>query len=129
MSFLLVVSYTRDERRRYPSSYSLPTFMTLVGCYGTEERLTNCSYHEFVYSTSSYGITSSTSMDVSISCDTLKVETSASMASNEAIARASSEAMASLSISVILVVVVVILVAVLIIVLIMQRKKKTANLR
>ena len=125
MSFPLVVSYTRDERRRYPSSYSLPTFMTLVGCYGTEERLTNCSYHKFEYSTSSYDITSRTSMDVSISC----VETSASMANNEAIARASSEAMASLSISVILAVAVVILVAVLIIMLIIQRKKKTANLR
>ena len=91
--------------------------MTLVGCYGTEERLTNCSYHKFEYSTFSH--ISSTSMDVSISCNTLEGETSASRASNEA--------MASLSISVILAVAVIVLVAALIIVLIMQRKKKTAK--
>ena len=114
MYFLPVVSYTHNERRRYPSSYSLPTFMTLVGCYGTEERLTNCSYHKFEYSKSSH--ISSTSMDISVGCDT---ETSSSRASNEA--------RASLSISVILAVAVIVLVAVLIIVLIMQRKKRAAK--
>ena len=88
--------------------------MTLVGCYGTEERLTNCSYHKFEYSTS--GSILSISMDVSISCD---VETSASRASNEA--------RASLSISVILAVAVFVLVAALIVVLIMQRKKRAAK--
>ena len=87
--------------------------MTLVGCYGTEERLTNCSYHKFEYSTSSY--IPSTSMDVSISCDTLEV----------AVTRASNEARASLSISVILAVGAV--VTVLIIVLIVQRRKKNAK--
>ena len=91
--------------------------MTLVGCYGTEERLTNCSYHKFEYSTSSHIL--STSMDVSIRCNTLEGETSAS--------RANSEARTSLSISVILAVAVVALLAVQIIVIIMQRKKKTAK--
>ena len=57
------VSYTRTQRTRSTSSssYSLPFHMTLVGCYSTNTRLTDCTYHEFLSSTA-------TSMDISISC-------------------------------------------------------------
>ena len=44
-------------------SQALPVHMTLVGCYSTNERLIDCTYHDF--SSLSYD---TTSMDVSISC-------------------------------------------------------------
>ena len=62
-NILSAVSYTKTQRTRSTSSsfQSLPVLMTLVGCYNTNERLTDCTYHEF-----STSIT--TLMDVSISC-------------------------------------------------------------
>ena len=43
----------------------LPTFMTLVGCYGSEDKLADCSYHEFELPSDG----SVSSMDISIICD------------------------------------------------------------
>ena len=40
--------------------------MTLVGCYSSEDKLTDCSYHEFEW----YGDVIST-LDISISCDNI----------------------------------------------------------
>ena len=105
------VSYSITERQRYLLSQSLPTFMTVVGCYGSEERVVDCDYQDFRYSSSISSPT--TTMDVSISCG-----------SEESSAQASSVAMASLSISVILAVAVIALVAVLIALLVLQRRRK-----
>ena len=52
----LDVSYTKSRRVRL--SY-LPAHLTLVGCYGSEKKLIDCAHHDY---------TSSTSMDISISC-------------------------------------------------------------
>ena len=112
------VSYTKTERKRYGASQSLPVFMTLVGCYGTEDNITNCSYHEFKYSTSASTIT--TSMDISITCTSDIQDPTPAKVSN-------AMASASLSISVILAVAVIGLVAVLIVMFVMNRKKKRAK--
>jgi deleted-in-malignant-brain-tumors protein 1 len=106
------VSYSITERQRHLLSQSLPTFMTVVGCYGSEERVVDCDYQDFRYSSSTSSPT--TTMDVSISCGS----------SEESSAQASSVAMASLSISVILAVAVIALVAVLIALLVLQRRRK-----
>ena len=106
------VSYSITERQRNLLSQSLPTFMTVVGCYGSEERVVDCDYQDFRYSSSTSSPT--TTMDVSISCGS----------SEESSAQASSVAMASLSISVILAVAVIALVAVLIALLVLQRRRK-----
>ena len=105
------VSYTKTRRRRYHASQMLPAFMRLVGCYGSEDRLVDCDYQEFQYSSSPSA--ASNTMDVSISCG-----------SEEAVARPSTVAMASLSISVILALVVVALVAVVVALLVIQRRRK-----
>jgi hypothetical protein len=109
------VSYAITERQRHLLSQSLPTFMTLVGCYGSEERVVDCDYQDFRYSSSISPPT--TTMDVSISCDI-----------EESSAQASSVAMASLSISVILAVAVIALVAVLIALLVLQRRRKRRDM-
>ena len=83
--------------------------MTFVGCYGEEQKLTDCAYHEFESIS-----TLTTSNDVSISWGAV-----ASSAQ-----RTNSEATASLSISVILTLAVIALVVALIILLIMQRRNK-----
>ena len=61
------VSYTKTQRTRSSSSQSLPVHMTLVGCYSTNTRLADCTYHEFLSSTA-------TSMDISISCGSDKTD-------------------------------------------------------
>ena len=100
------ISYTEDERTR--RGQSLPAYLTLVGCYGSEERLIDCAYHDFG---------STVSMDVSISCGSGEKEaTSAS--------QLSSVSAASLSIAVICAVAVAILAVVLIAMFILRRKKK-----
>ena len=106
--FIADVSYTKTQRGRSSTSQSLPASMTLVGCYGSEERLTDCSYHEF---------TATSSMDISISCDM----------EEESAAQASTVAMASLSISIILALALIGVVAVLIAVLILRRRKSSAK--
>ncbi|CAI8023571.1 Neurotrypsin, partial [Geodia barretti] len=113
------VSYTKHQRTRV--SIFLPTFMTLVGCYGSEDKLTDCSYHES---------SSSTSMDISISCDNSTNEEPSPTATNDDGTGGSSESSsgmvyASLSVSALLAVVVIALVAVLIVV--WQRKKSRGS--
>ena len=103
------VAYTKAERKRYPTSQTLPAFMTIVGCYGSEERLTDCSYHEFEYSTSAS--TATTSMDISISCST-----------NEG-----STAQISGVVIALLVTLILMLTIVLIVGITLQRKKKRAE--
>ena len=110
--------------------------MTFVGCYGGEQNLIDCAYHEFE---SGFPITSN---DVSISCGSVassrvQSESSEATTSNDvSLSRgavtsstqsASSEAVASLSISIIAAVALIALVAVLIILLIMQRRKRTTK--
>ena len=105
--------------------------MTLVGCYGTEDKLADCSYHEFESPTSG-------SMDVSISCNRKDVterpiDNSESNQSTterpiESSQGAGGMVYASLSVSVILAVVVIALVAVLIALFVFwQRKRRTAG--
>ena len=113
LTFLTDTSYTKNERVRYNQGQSLPTFMTFVGCYGDEQKLTDCAYHEFESRS-----TLMTSNDVSISCGAIASSSAQS---------ASSEAMASLSISIIVTLALIALVIVLIILLIMWRRKKTAE--
>ncbi|CAI8023564.1 Scavenger receptor cysteine-rich domain superfamily protein, partial [Geodia barretti] len=74
------VSFTTKVRNRAGTSKSLPTFMTLVGCYSSEDKLTDCSYHEFEW----YGDVIST-LDISISCDniTAAVDSTATVDSTE----------------------------------------------
>ena len=104
---------------RYNLGQSLPTFMTFVGCYGDEQKLIDCAYHEFESRS-----TLMTSNDVSISCGAVA---SSNTQSASASASASSETVASLYISVIFSLAVIALVAALIILLIIQRRKKTAK--
>ena len=102
---------------RYNLGQNLPTFMTFVGCYGDEQKLIDCAYHEFESRS-----TLMTSNDVSISCGAV-----ASSSAQSSAQQTNNEAMASLSISVIFSLVVIALVAALIILLIIQRRKKTAK--
>jgi deleted-in-malignant-brain-tumors protein 1 len=117
------VSYTKHQRTRI--SIFLPTFMTLVGCYGSEDKLTDCSYHES---------SSSTSMDISISCDrkndstdstTPPSSTDSQIDNNDDGTGSSGMVYASLSVSALLAVVVIALVAVLIVVFLLWRRKKS----
>ena len=109
-------------RNRPTSTNLLPTFMTLVGCYGTEDKLADCSYHEFK---------SPTSMDVSISCnrkDNVNVTgpMDSQIDNSESNQSAGGVVYASLSVSVILAVGVIALVAVLVVVFVLwQRKRRT----
>ena len=114
--------------------------MTLVGRYSTDERLTDCTYHEF-----SSSIT--TSMDISISCgvdsadkDSAVVsddddstdddrEGSADVHSAGVSDELNSVSVASLSVAVICAFAVIILVAVLIIVYMLRQKKKKYTIR
>ena len=100
------ISYTEDERTR--RGQSLPAYLTLVGCYGSEERLIDCAYHDFG---------STVSMDVSISCGSGEKEATSAP-------QLSSASAASLSIAVICAVAVAILAVVLIAVFILRRRKK-----
>ena len=100
------ISYTTNDRT---SGHTLPASITLVGCYGNEEKLVDCAYHD-------YTDNKANSMDVLISCGSSSEE--------EAAASISSVSAASLSIAVICAVAVVILAAVLIAVLILRRRKK-----
>ena len=107
-----------------------------MGCYGDEQKLIDCAYHEFERG---FPITSN---DVSISCgsvasSSVQSESSEATTSNDvSLSRgavvssaqsASSEAVASLSISIIAALALITLVAVLIILLIMQRRKRTTE--
>ena len=58
MGIFLDTLYTRIDRT---SGHTLPVSMTLVACYGSEERLIDCSYHEFTDSKDD-------SMDIGINC-------------------------------------------------------------
>ncbi|CAI8023573.1 Neurotrypsin [Geodia barretti] len=124
------VSYTKHLRTRSLSSRSLPTFMTLVGCYGSEDQLTDCSYHEFESSSSTIS-----SMDISISCDR-KDNGTGTMGSptdtNDDGTGGSSESSsgmvyASLSVSALLAVVVIALVAVLIVVWLRKKSRGSSS--
>ena len=111
-------------RNRPTSTNFLPTFMTLVGCYGTEDKLADCSYHEFESPTSG----TISSMDVSISCNRKDNVTEGPTDKSESSQGAGGMVYASLSVSVILAVVVIALVAVLIALFVFwQRKRRTAG--
>ena len=97
------ISYTTNERT---SGHTLPASITLVGCYGSEEKLVDCAYHDYTDS----------SMDVWISCGSGEEEAAASISSVSA---------ASLSIAVICIVAVAIVSAILIAMFILRRQKKT----
>ena len=108
-------------KNRPTSTNFLPTFMTLVGRYGTEDKLADCSYHEFESPTSS-------SMDVSISCNRKDNVTVTMERPIESSQGTGGMVYASLSVSVILAVVVIALVAVLIALFVFwQRKRRTAG--
>ena len=100
------ISYTTNDRT---SGHTLPASITLVGCYGSEDRLVDCAYHDFTGSKTS-------SMDVWISCGGSSEE--------EAAASISSASAASLSIAVICIVAVAIVSAILIAMFILRRRKK-----
>ena len=110
--------------------------MSLVGCYSTNERLTDCTYHEF-----SSSIT--TSLDISISCggnnldkdsevsndnyhtdNDSETDGSADVESAGVSDELNSVSLASLSVAVICALAVIILVAVLIIMFMLRQKKK-----
>ena len=107
------VSHTRSTR----TSQSLPVYMTLVGCYSSEERLIDCAYHDFIGS-------KSTSMDVSISCGSISAEDS-----TEKSDELNSVSVASLSVAVICASALIILVALLIIRHMLRQKKKKSTIR
>ena len=116
-------------RNRATSTNFLPTSITLVGCYGTEDKLADCSYHEFESPTSG----TISSMDISISCNrkdnvTGTGTTERPTDNSESNQSAGGMVYASLSVSVILAVVVIALVAVLIALFVFwQRKRRTAG--
>ena len=120
------VSYTKHVRNRATSTNFLPTSITLVGCYGTEDRLADCSYHEFESPTSG----TISSMDISISCNRKDNVTGTGTTEWPTDNNQSAGGMvyASLSVSVTLAVVVIALVAVLIALFVFwQRKRRTAG--
>ena len=114
------ISYKKLERTEHIITQSLPVFMTVVGCYGFEEKLTDCSYHEFESPTTS-------SIDISISCSRKENSTGDSRidgtgdSASDSANPAGSMVYASLSISVLLAVVVIALVVVIIV---LKRRKK-----
>ena len=142
LSSISDVSYTKTQRTRSTSSsfQSLPVHMTLVGCYSTNERLTDCTYHEF-----SSSIT--TSMDVRISCGVDSADKDSAVVSDDDDStdddsdgstdvdsagvsdELNSVSVASLSVAVICASVVIILVAVLIIMYMLRQKKKKHTIR
>ena len=99
------VSDVKKSRTKSAVSHSLPIFITRVGCYSSEEKLINCSYHKFE---------TTTSMDVSIYCGSDDDTIGAHHALN-----------ASLSISVIFAMAFIVLLAVLIIIAVLQQMKKS----
>ena len=103
------VLYTKIDRT---SAHTLPVSMTLVGCYGSEERLIDCAYHD-------YTDDHDDSMDIRISCGS----------SQSSAAGLSSESTASLSIAVIIAIAFIILIAILIAMFILRRKKKRYTTR
>ena len=109
MGIFLDTLYTRIDRT---SGHTLPVSMTLVACYGSEERLIDCSYHEFTDSKDD-------SMDIGINCGS----------SESSAAGLSSESTASLSIAVIIAIAFIILIAILIAVFVLRRKKKKYTTR
>ena len=111
-------SYTKTERTRHTGGQSLPVSITSVGCYSSDERLIDCAHHDFPMAS-----TSSTSMDVSISChqSSEQQRTSSSSSDNEQLRRVST---ASLTVAVICVIAVVFMVALLIIVFVLRRRGK-----
>ena len=101
------VSETRRRRNKYQVNTFLPTFITRVGCYGSEEKLINCSYHKFE---------TTTSMDVSINCG-----------SDDDTIGAHHALKASLSISVIFAVAFIALLVVLIIITVLRQMKNSTK--
>ena len=108
--------YTKTERTRHTGGQSLPVSITSVGCYSSDERLIDCAYHDFPMAS-----TSSTSMDVSISCHQSSEQQRTSSSDNEQLRRVST---ASLTVAVICVIAVVFLVALLVIVFVLRRRGK-----
>ena len=121
------VSYTRTQ-----SSASLPVHLTSVGCYGSEEKLIDCTYHEYTTPDPSinpfffdyyYGllhvnnIKTNPSMDISISCFSNVDSTSSSSTEVDSVSTI------SLIISIISLSAVIVLVAVLIIVVVIFRQR------
>ena len=113
----LDVSYTKTRRVRLPY---LPAHLTLVGCYGSEKKLIDCAHHDY---------TSSTSMDISISCISSgsRNESNSTITGNINTDSSSSDefnslSAASLFIAIICIFVVIILVVVLIIFIRRSRK-------
>ena len=102
------VSYVKYDRAKHIATQSLPTHMTLVGCYGSEEKLINCSYHEFEKVATS-------AMDISVSCGTND---------DAGTDKISSHAATIALIFVVLAIVFITVVAILIILFVMLRRKK-----
>ena len=101
------VSYTKTKRT--PSSIiSLPIHLSLVGCYGSEEKLIDCAHHEYA---------TSYSTDISISCGRR----------NSGDSVESSMSAASLAIAIICAFAMIILVTVLIIIFIRRKKHMYAK--
>ena len=119
--------YSKNDRT---TSRSLPVSMTLVGCSGSEERLIDCVYHDFIGSQAN-------SMDVSISCGSSTIESTTDSTSDstsekpEATVQSvpSSESTASLSIAVISIIAIVIMASILVAVFIRNYQKKIGPTR
>ena len=113
------VSYTNIVRT---PSHTLPISMTLVACYGSEEGLIDCDYHE-------YADNKSYSTDVSISCHSSSsdspVASSNDSTTTSPTAGSNGVSIASLTVAVVCAVAVVILVAILIV----RRKRKKYTTR
>jgi hypothetical protein len=118
----LDVSYTKTERTRRSYSLSLQALITLVGCYSSQDKLIDCPYRRYTYSTS---------MDVTIICGTNSSgtpDTPDTPGTIDAVNPAPrTMATASLSIAVFLAVVVAALVVVLIAVFVLRGRKKSSS--
>ena len=117
------VSYTNIVRT---PSHTLPISITFVACYGSEERLIDCDYHE-------YTDNKSYSTIVSISCHSRSSDSPAASfndsTSNSPAASSNSASTAYLTVAVICAVAVAILVAILIATFVLRRKKKRGTTR
>ena len=99
------------RQRKIVSSPSLPVHMTLVGCYSSDEKLTDCAYHEYTSSGNHH-------MDISVDCGSSTTESELNAVTA-----------ASLSIAVICILAVFVVVVVILVIFFMRRKKEKYNNR
>ena len=115
----LDVSFSVSQRKRL--SASLPVHVTLVGCYRSDEKLTDCAYDMYT--------SSSDSMDVSVICGSSENSSSDPMDCDSNESKLDALSMASLSMAVVSVLAIFVVFVVIIVAFFMRKRKENCNIR